>query len=54
MSDPFTDAVQPSCPRCSVVMRPTADGDECPECGHLERYADVERPEDDSPGLPGF
>lgn len=48
------DQVQPACPDCRVTMRPTSRGDVCPECGRLAPYADVTRPADDGPGMPGF
>lgn len=47
------DEVQPACPDCRVTMRPTADGDRCPECGRLEPYIDVTPPQFDGPRFPG-
>lgn len=48
--DPLSVGAQPTCPHCAVAMRPAADADECPSCGHREPWAPASRPSD-PPGI---
>lgn len=38
------DGVQPHCPNDDVVMRDVEGGWECPHCGHVQQWVDVEMP----------
>lgn len=57
-TDPLSDAAQPRCPDCHVVMHDHPHGFLCPECGYLDDHsaeldAIVIPPEFDGPAIHG-